>query len=114
MLGASGACRTTASSPTDTTETPMAVVSGMCSWMYCASSPGDIGAEAPALERGTIPHAAFWGAGSSKEAGVPVLADQRDELIDGRNVGCGLVAVPLHVVAEPEDPPAAHSADVSG
>src|SRR4029077_16279344 len=112
MLGASGAWRMTAFSSTDTTETPIALVSGMCSWTYCASSPGSISEGAPAVKRVTIPHEAFLAVDSSKEAGIPVLAHKGDELIHGGNVWRGLVAVPLHVVPEPEDAPATHGAYV--
>src|SRR5207249_4834508 len=41
MFGPSGASRATASSPTVATVTCIARDSGMCSWRYCWSSPGD-------------------------------------------------------------------------
>src|SRR5690349_9894595 len=97
---------------TDTTETPMSFVKGMCSWMYCASSLASIGAGAPVFEVGMIPRAVLVAVAATEEAGVAVLAYQGDELIDRRHIRCGLIAVPLHVVAEPEDPPATHAADV--
>src|SRR5215470_2235980 len=103
-----------ACSSTDTTETPMSFVKGMCSWMYCASSLASIDAGAAVFEVVMIPHAALVAVASSEEAGVSVLAYQRDELIDRRHIWCGLIAVPLHVVAEPEDPPATHGAHVGG
>src|SRR4029077_19811773 len=100
----------TAFSSTDTTETPIALVSGMCSWTYCASSPGSISEGAPAVQRVTTPADTFLARDSSKEAGIPVLAHKGDELIDGGNVWRALVSVPLHVAPETEGAPAAHRA----
>ena len=49
---------------------------------------------------------------SSKEAGIPVLPNQGDELLDRGDVGGRLVAVPLHILTQPENAPAAHRAYV--
>ena len=46
------------------------------------------------------------GARSAKEAVIAVFVHQGDEFIDAVNDWHGLVTVPFHVVAEPEDAPA--------
>src|SRR5262249_35421928 len=117
MFGASGACRVSALASIDITETPIALLSGMCAWMYCASSAGNISRGVPIAERVTMPHPEVlrvFAAHSSKEAGVPVLVHQRDELIDGGDIGRGLIAVPLHVLTHPEDSPPTHRANIGG
>src|SRR6516165_582218 len=102
----------TESSATDTTETPIAFDRGMCSWMYCASSGGCMGSSWVTRLRPVRDSPQRYQAGSSKEAGIPVLPNQGDELLDRGNVRGGLVAVPLHVLAQPENAPPAHRAYV--
>src|SRR3974377_2313639 len=73
--------------------------------MYCASSSGCTGSPRDAPR---------WGYGvSAKEAGIAVLPDQSEELLDRGNIRRGLVTVPLHVLTHPEDPPPAHGAHVA-
>src|SRR4029077_7502569 len=53
----------------------------------------------------------WLGVGSAEEAGISVLVNQGDKLLDGGNVWHRLVTVPLHVLTEPEDSPATRRAD---
>jgi hypothetical protein len=52
------------------------------------------------------------GRSSSKEAGIPVLPDESDELLDRGNVRSGPVTVPFHVLTQPEHAPAPHRTHV--
>src|SRR6516164_212715 len=112
MFGARGACRVTESSATSSTETPIALERGMWSLKYCASSAASTGSPCQWVSRGEVTCASrpagCAGHPSSKEAGIPVLPDQSDELLDRGNVRSRPVTVPFHVLTQPEDPPAAH------
>jgi hypothetical protein len=46
--------------------------------------------------------------GSAKEAAIAIFVNQGNKFLDRGGDWDGLVAVPLHVLTEPEDPPTAH------
>src|SRR6516162_8363390 len=95
-----------------TTETPSAFDRGMCSWMYCASSGGSM--DSPWVWRPPAVRASRGRCqvASSKEAGIPVFPNQGNELLDRGDVRSRLVAVPLHILTQPENTPPAHRAYV--